>query len=81
MMWFFAVLIVLVLGAIVVVAAGKGGGLEPSYDDRHDVALPLDRPVTAEDLRAIRFNTAVRGYRMDEVDAAHREVGRPAGRL
>lgn len=68
MMWFFAVLIVLVLGAIVVVAAGKGGDLAPAYDDRHDVTLPLDRPVTAEDLREIRFNTAVRGYRMDEVD-------------
>lgn len=69
MMWFFAVLIVLVLGAVAVVASGRGDGLQPSYDDRHDVTLPADRPVSAADLREIRFNTAVRGYRMDEVDA------------
>lgn len=39
------------------------------YDDRPDVALPTGRPLTAEDLRTLRLNTGVRGYRMDEVDA------------
>jgi DivIVA domain-containing protein len=67
--WFFAVLIVLLMGAVAVVASGRGGSLGPAYDDRADVRLPADRPVTGEDLRALRFNTAVRGYRASEVDA------------
>jgi len=67
--WFFAVLIVLALGAIAVVAAGRGDTLGTAYDDRADVRLPADRPVTGEDLRALRFNTALRGYRASEVDA------------
>lgn len=69
MTWFFAVLIVLVIGAVAVVATGRGGGLGTAYDDRPDVRVPADRPLTGRDLRAIRFNTAVRGYRADEVDA------------
>ena len=68
MTWFFAVLIVLALGAVAVVASGRGGSLGPAYDDRPDVLLPPG-PVSAEDLRGLRLNTAVRGYRCDEVDA------------
>jgi DivIVA domain-containing protein len=67
--WFFAVLIVLAMGGVAVVASGRGASLGASYDDRADVRLPADRPVTGEDLRALRFNTAVRGYRASEVDA------------
>ncbi|MCW2806994.1 MAG: hypothetical protein JWQ93_949 [Marmoricola sp.] len=69
MTWFFAVLIVLVIGAAAVVASGRGDSLAPAYDDRADVRLPADGPVTAADLRALRFNTALRGYRTSEVDA------------
>ena len=69
MMWFFAVLIVLVLGAVVVVASGEGAPLTEEYRDSHDVQVPLDRPLTGADLRDLRFNTAIRGYRADEVDA------------
>lgn len=69
MSWFFAVLVVLLIGAVAVVAAGRGGSMGPAYDDRHDVRLPADRPVTGEDLRALRFNTVLRGYRPSEVDA------------
>lgn len=69
MTWFFAVLIVLVMGGVAVVAAGWGGTLGPSYDDRADVRLPADRPVTGADLRGLRFNTVLRGYRPSEVDA------------
>jgi len=67
--WFFAVLIVLVMGAIAVVASGRGDPLGKAYDDRADVRLPADRAVTGDDLRALRFNTALRGYRASEVDA------------
>lgn len=69
MTWFFTVLIVLLIGAVAVVASGRGAGLGPAYDDRADVRLPAEGPVTGEDLRALRFNTAVRGYRASEVDA------------
>lgn len=69
MTWFFAVLIVLLIGGIAVVASGRGGSLGPAYDDRADVRLPADRSVTGEDLRTLRFNTALRGYRASEVDA------------
>ena len=69
MSWFFAVLIVLSMGAVAVVASGRGAFMGQAYDDRPDVRLPADRPVTGDDLRALRFNTAVRGYRASEVDA------------
>jgi DivIVA domain-containing protein len=69
MTWFFAVLIVLAMGAVAVLASGRGASLGPSYDDRADVRLPVDRPVTGDDLRGLRFNNAVRGYRASEVDA------------
>ena len=69
MMWFFAVLIVLVLGGVAVVASGVGAPLSREYDDRPDVVVPVDRPLTGADLQAVRFSTAVRGYRASEVDA------------
>jgi DivIVA domain-containing protein len=69
MMWFFAVLVVLVLGGVAVVAAGRGAPLSRAYDDRPDLALPADGPVSASDLRRVRFSLAFRGYRMSEVDA------------
>ena len=69
MNWFLAVLIVLAIGGVAAVAAGRGSGLGRAYDDRADVRLPVDRPITGNDLRDLRFNTAVRGYRASEVDA------------
>jgi DivIVA domain-containing protein len=69
MMWFFAVLIVLALGGVAVVAAGHGAPLAREYDDRPDAVVPTDRALTGDDLRAIRFSTALRGYRASEVDA------------
>lgn len=69
MMWFFAILLVLALGAIAVVASGRGAPLAEAYDDRPDVTVPADGPLTADDLRRARFSLAFRGYRMSEVDA------------
>ena len=69
MNWFLALLIVLAMGGVAAVAAGRGGSLGQAYDDRADVRLPADRPVTGEDLRGLRFNTVLRGYRASEVDA------------
>jgi DivIVA domain-containing protein len=66
--WFFAVLIVLLMGAVAVVAAGRGGSMAEVYDDRPDSRVQAEGPLTAEDLRRVRFTTAFRGYRMSEVD-------------
>jgi DivIVA domain-containing protein len=69
MSWFFAILLVAMVGGIAVVAAGRGGSMAETYDDRPDAQVPADRPLEAEDLRRVRFSTAFRGYRMSEVDA------------
>lgn len=69
MLWFWVIVLVALIGAIAVVAAGRGDSMVEPYDDRPDVSLPSERPLTADDLRAVRLNTGVRGYRMDEVDA------------
>ena len=69
MMWFFAILVVLALGGIALVAAGRGAPLAEVYDDRPDATVPADGPVQPQDLRRVRFSLALRGYRMSEVDA------------
>ncbi len=83
-MWVFAALIVLAMGGIAMVAAGRGEPMAPAYDDRPDARVPQDRPITADDLRRVRFSLAFRGYRMSEVDAllarlAHEQDQRAGG--
>jgi DivIVA domain-containing protein len=68
-MWFFAILVVLALGGIAMVAAGRGAPLAEVYDDRPDSSVPAEGPLTADDLRRVRFSLGFRGYRMSEVDA------------
>ena len=68
MMWFFAILIVLALGGIAAVAAGKGAPMAEARPDRPRPDLPVDRPIGGADLRRVRFSLAFRGYRMSEVD-------------
>ncbi|WP_240617405.1 DivIVA domain-containing protein [Nocardioides speluncae] len=67
MMWFFAILIVLAMGGVAMVAAGRGTPMSDVYDDRPDALITADR-ITGKDLRRIRFSLGVRGYRMSEVD-------------
>ncbi len=69
MVWVFAVLAVLALGAIAVVASGRGTPMERAYDDRPDAVVPAEGPLSGDDLRRVRFSLAFRGYRMSEVDA------------
>ena len=68
-MWFFAILVVLALGGIALVAAGRGAPLAEVYDDRPDSSVPAQGPLSADDLRRVRFSLGFRGYRMSEVDA------------
>ena len=69
MTWVFAILVVLVLGAIAVVASGRGAPMADAWDDRPDAEVPAGGPLSADDLRRVRFSLAFRGYRMSEVDA------------
>ncbi|WP_245565192.1 DivIVA domain-containing protein [Nocardioides insulae] len=69
MMWVFAIVIVLAMGGIALVAAGRGAPMSRAYDDSPDTLVPSARPLTGTDLRRVRFPLAVRGYRMAEVDA------------
>ena len=63
---------VLVVGGLLFLGAslllGRGETQPPAPLDRSPVELPDDRPVTADDVRALRISVTVRGYRMTEVD-------------
>jgi len=69
MTWFFAIVIVALMGAVAVVATGRGGAMAETFDDRAESRVQSEEPLTARDLRRVRFTTAFRGYRMSEVDA------------
>ena len=77
--WLIGILLVLLLGAVVTVAAGRGEGLAPAETDAPVAMLPTDRPLRAQDLRDVRFSTAVRGYRAEEVDALLRRLADEIG--
>jgi len=68
-MWEFAILIVVALGAVGLIAAGRSTPLPAPPTDRPDLTVPRDRALGADDLRGVRFSVGLRGYRMDEVDA------------
>jgi DivIVA domain-containing protein len=58
---------------------GRDRGLEPAEPDGRSVPLPSARPLTESDLGDVRFDTAARGYRMDQVDAALRRAAYDIG--
>jgi hypothetical protein len=63
---------VLVVGGLLFLGAsvlmGRAETQPPAELDRSPVELPDDRPVTADDVRALRISAAFRGYRMSEID-------------
>ncbi len=67
--WLLVSLVIVLVSALVVLAVVRGEQMRPAYDDRRDVVLPVGRTLSADDLAAVRFTTAIRGYRMAEVDA------------
>ncbi|MGY1838948.1 MULTISPECIES: DivIVA domain-containing protein [unclassified Modestobacter] len=62
----------LVVGGLLFLGAslllGRGETQPPADPGRSPVELPDDRPVAADDVRALRMSVTVRGYRMSEVD-------------
>ncbi|HEV7899434.1 MAG TPA: DivIVA domain-containing protein [Planosporangium sp.] len=73
----------LVVGAIgfgiAVLISGADPGLVPAEAEGRSVGLPTDRPLVESDLARIRFDTATRGYRMAQVDAALRRAAYDIG--
>lgn len=68
------VIVVAVLGAIILGAVGwlfasGESGLRGEPPAQPDLG-PEHRPLTADDVPALRFRLAFRGYRMSDVDAA-----------
>ena len=63
---------VLVVGGLLFLGGslllGRGETQPPAEADRSPGELPDDRPVVADDIRALRISVSVRGYRMTEVD-------------
>jgi DivIVA domain-containing protein len=68
------IVVALVVAAIVfgvtVMFGGGDSGLTPVEPDGTAVPLPSDRPLGEEDVARTRFDTAFRGYRMEQVDQA-----------
>ncbi|HEY1487313.1 MAG TPA: DivIVA domain-containing protein [Micromonosporaceae bacterium] len=81
-------LLLLLLGALVVgavaygvtwIVTGRDLGLDPEEPDGRGVPLPTTRPLTETDIETVRFDTTLRGYRMDQVDAALRRAAYDLG--
>lgn len=56
------------LTIVVLLTLGWGGGLAAAETDDVEVDLPVQRPVTADDVAVVRLPMALRGYRMSAVD-------------
>src|SRR5690348_4004253 len=64
---------------VAVLLMGRDRGLDPAEPDGRAIPLPTSRPLTESDITAARFDTAARGYRMDQVDQALRRVAYDIG--
>jgi DivIVA domain-containing protein len=71
---FLFIVVALTVAAIVfgvtVMVSGGDPGLTPVEPDGRALPLPGDRPLGEEDVVSARFDTALRGYRMAQVDQA-----------
>ncbi|WP_267900337.1 DivIVA domain-containing protein, partial [Kribbella turkmenica] len=75
-MWFFGLIVVLLIGAVAVVASGRWGAMSTAYDDRPDLSVPARQTLSATDIESARFGVGLRGYRMDEVDSLLERIAR-----
>jgi DivIVA domain-containing protein len=74
-----AVLIgVALLTGFAIVLALTDSPMSDEAVDRIDAGLP-DRPLTSADIPRLRFRVGLRGYRMDDVDAALQRIQQGLG--
>ncbi|WP_030486541.1 DivIVA domain-containing protein [Micromonospora chokoriensis] len=74
-----ALTVAAVIFGVTVLVSGRDPGLVPAEPDSQAVALPGTRPLREPDVGAVRFDTALRGYRMDQVDQAMRRAAYDIG--
>ncbi|MEU1587259.1 DivIVA domain-containing protein [Micromonospora sp. NPDC005710] len=74
-----ALTVAAVVFGVTVLVSGRDPGLVPVEPDSQAVALPGTRPLRESDVGAVRFDTALRGYRMDQVDQALRRAAYDIG--
>jgi DivIVA domain-containing protein len=76
-------LMVLVLATVVfgvvVLLSGEDAGLGAAEPDGVALPLPTNRSLAEDDLKTVRFDTALRGYRMAQVDRALRRTAYDVG--
>jgi DivIVA domain-containing protein len=65
-----AVVVAAIVFGVTVMVGGGDTGLTPVEPDGRSVPLPSDRPLGEEDVIQTRFDIALRGYRMSQVDQA-----------
>ncbi|MDR7280566.1 DivIVA domain-containing protein [Catenuloplanes atrovinosus] len=80
---FITLVMALVVAAIVfgvtVLVSGSDPALVPAEPDGRAVPLPGNRPLLEADIADVRFDTALRGYRMAQVDQALRRAAYDIG--
>lgn len=74
-----ALVVVAIVSGVTVLVTGRDPGLVPAEPDGRALPLPSDRPLRESDLVAVRFDMAVRGYRMAQVDDALRRAAYDIG--
>src|SRR4051794_41792317 len=74
-MWFFGLIVVLLIGAVAVVASGRWGAMRAAYDDRPDMTVPARQALTATDIESARLAGGGPGYRIDGGDTLLQRVG------
>jgi DivIVA domain-containing protein len=65
-----ALVVAAIVFGVTVMLSGGDSGLTPAEPDGRALPLPSDRPLGEEDLLRTRFDVALRGYRMSQVDQA-----------
>ncbi|SCL18217.1 DivIVA domain-containing protein [Micromonospora rhizosphaerae] len=74
-----ALTVAAVVFGVTVLVSGRDPGLAPAEPDGRAVPLPGTRPLEESDLAEVRFDTALRGYRMTQVDQAMRRAAYDIG--
>ncbi|ROO51337.1 DivIVA domain-containing protein [Micromonospora sp. Llam0] len=74
-----ALTVAAVVFGVTVLVTGNDPGLVPVEPDGRAVPLPGTRPLLEHDVSQVRFDTALRGYRMAQVDQALRRAAYDIG--
>ncbi|WP_406038319.1 DivIVA domain-containing protein [Micromonospora sp. NBC_00898] len=74
-----ALTVAAVVFGVTVLISGRDPGLAPAEPDGRAVPLPGSRPLRESDVAEVRFDTALRGYRMAQVDQAMRRAAYDIG--